>query len=243
MKLTNPFLRAYLFGAIWFLVIGFNVFQRAKTRWTIQVLLVVSGIVALGWLVTGFIAGFIAVRSEKWRSWWGIGGTTVAASILVMWTGMLIARQLALSPSVPVFKDADERMVYLASTATAWVKKDRGIDLDYSADSIQIIEEELTRISKEVDKASPQKGTFGIAAGYGAYIGEVFRRQAGGTWAVDHPVAGPSSYPLTTTSNGTIFPVGWCWKRLTIGEEDNVYHKARVFLQKQEILPNAIPVK
>jgi hypothetical protein len=98
--------------------------------------------------------------------------------------------------------------------------------VDYSLDSIKVIEEELGRISKEVDRAKPQSGTFGTALGYGAYIGEVFRRRDGGSWAEDHPVGGPRSFPLALNNQRTLFPVGWCWKRLTAGEEDNVYHKA-----------------
>jgi hypothetical protein len=76
---------------------------------------------------------------------------------------------------------------------------------------------------------------------YGAYIGEVFRRRSGGSWAADHPIGGEQSYPLTTKSNGTMFPVGWCWKRLTVGEEDNVYHKAMLFWQPGNLLTNAAP--
>ena len=37
------------------------------------------------------------------------------------------------------------------------VKKDRGVDLDYSVDSIKVVEEELARVSKEVDNANPQQ--------------------------------------------------------------------------------------
>jgi len=80
--------------------------------------------------------------------------------------------------------------------------------LDYSFDSIKVIEEELGRISNEVDGANPRQGTSGLAMGYGAYIGEVFRRRDGGSWAVDHPAAGRRSYPLTTKSNVIMFPVG-----------------------------------
>ena len=116
-------------------------------------------------------------------------------------------------------------MAYFATEATKWVKKDRGIDLNYSLESIKIIEEELGRVFKDLDRTNPPRGTFGLATGYGAYVGEVFRRRDGGSWAVDHPTGGQRSYPLTTKSNGVIFPIGWCWKRLTVGEEDNVYHK------------------
>jgi len=129
----------------------------------------------------------------------------------------------------PKFNTTNEMMIYLAGESAKWIKQDRDIDVNYSLESIQHVEEELGRISKEVNKTNPAPGTFGIALGYGAYIGEVFRRDYGGEWAVDHPTGGPKSYPLTTRSNTVIFPVGWCWKRLINGDEDNVYHKAMMF--------------
>ena len=134
-------------------------------------------------------------------------------------------------------------MVYFAGEAAKWVKKDRNIDLDYSLESVKIVEEELGRISRQVDKRSPKPGTFGIAMGYGAYIGEVFRRRDGGSWAVDHPTGGARSYPFQTKTNGAIFPVGWCWNRLTSGEEDNVYHKARIFADIDNVLTNVPGLK
>ena len=237
-------MRAFLAGAVW-IVIAVELLRRSNRPWTLfppsQYAVIVFALCAASWLVTGLIVGFIATKYEKCRSWWGIGGTTFVASIVVMFVMGLMAHKMALSPSVPSFKSTDEQMKYFADLATQWVKKDRGIALDYSLDSVKTVEEELTRVSKEVNKANPQKGTFGLAVGYGAYVGEVFRRRDGGTWAVDHPVAGPRSYPLTTGTNGTIFPVGWCWKRLTVGEEDNVYHKALVFSERREVLTNAVP--
>lgn len=240
-------MRALLIGAIWFLVIGFETLRRSNRELTFfppsPFVLIVLGLCLIGWLASASVSGLIASKSEKWSSWQGIGGTTFVSSIVVLLILLFAARHIALAPSVPSFKSTDEQMKYLADLATKWVKADLGVKLDYSFESIRTIEEQLARISTEVDKAHPQKGTFGTAAGYGAYIGEVFRRHGGGTWATDHPVAGPASYPLTTMSNGTIFPVGWCWKRLTIGEEDNVYRKARSFLEKREILTNATPAK
>ena len=170
--------------------------------------------------------GVLATRFEKLRSWLGICIGTVVGSFAIMSLMLLLAQQSRKPAMLPQFKNTDEMMVYFAGKATEWVKADRKIDLDYSFDSIQIIEEELARLSKDVDKTNPQKGTFGLATGYGAYVGEVLRRRDGGTWAVDDPIVGDHAYPLTLKSNSTVYPVGWCWKRLTVGEEDNVYHKA-----------------
>ena len=146
-------------------------------------------------------------------------------------------------PDASSFKDTNEMMVYLASEACKWVKQDKGVDLDYSVDSIKLIEGELARISKDVDKANPRRGTFGSATGYGAYVGEVLKRKHGGDWARDHSVGGANSYPLTLTNKTTVFPVVWCWKRLTVGEEDNVYNKSLAFLASQQVATNSLPTK
>jgi hypothetical protein len=224
MTTSSPYFRTFIVGAVWFVGVALNMVSRHPGHWSTYppqnfiVLLV-------GWLITALLLGAVAARFERLRSWWSIGVGTVAGSLAVLGLMLFTVARVYGPPAPPKFKSTDEMMAYFATEATEWVKKDRGIDLDYSVDSIKVIEAELARVSKNVDKANPQRGTFGLATGYGAYIGEVLRRRDGGSWAVDHPVGGPHSYPLTTKSDSTVFPVGWCWKRLTVGEEDNVYHK------------------
>lgn len=65
----------------------------------------------------------------------------------------------------------------------------------------------------------------------------------GGSWAVDHPVGGERSYPLTTKSNVVIFPVMWSWNRIIKGEEDNVYHKALALVGQESVFTNVLEVK
>jgi hypothetical protein len=224
MSISSPYLRTFLVGAAWFAAVALKMVSHHPGHWSTYppqnfIVLVV------GWVITAMLLGVVATRFQRLRSWWTVGLGTVAGSLVVLGLMSFTVERVFGPPAPPKFKGTDEMMAYFATEATKWIKKDRGIDLDYSLDSIRVIEEELARASKDVDKANPQQGTFGLATGYGAYIGEVLRRRDGGSWAVDHPVAGPRSYPLTTKSNSTVFPVGWCWKRLTIGEEDNVYHK------------------
>jgi hypothetical protein len=229
MSTRTVFLRTFIAGAIWFAAVGFKMLSRHPGHWSTyppQNFIVL----VIGWIITAFLLGLVAARFEKFRSWLSIGAGTVAGSLIVLGLMLFGANRVyGPSPAAPKFKTTDEMMLYFATEATRWVKQDRGIDLDYSIDSVKVVEEELARISKDMDKATPPRGTFGLATGYGAYIGEVLRRRDGGSWAVDHPAGGRGSYPLTTTSNTTIFPVGWCWKRLTVGEEENVYHKLLVF--------------
>jgi hypothetical protein len=50
-----------------------------------------------------------------------------------------------------------------------------------------------------------------------------------GTWAVDHKVAGPGSFPIRWGEHEA-FPIGWCGKRIVNGEEDNVWFKFQLLL-------------
>jgi hypothetical protein len=59
--------------------------------------------------------------------------------------------------------------------------------------------------------------------------------------AVDHaraafgvnldPVGGPRSFPIY--SKGQSFPAAWCFRRLTNGPEDNVWHKLQILYMRE----------
>ena len=237
MSRSSPYVRTFTVGAVWFTAVALRMMYRYPGRWSNYPLLHLS-VLVVAWVVTALLLGVVVTRFERLRSWWAIGVGTIAGSLLVMWIMALTAESKAKSSAPPSFKSTDAMMAYFAAEVTQWVKKDRGVELDYSLESVKVIEQELERVSKEVDRARPQRGTFGLALGYGAYIGEVIRRRDGGNWAANHPAGGSNSYPLTIRSNVTVFPVGWCWKRLTQGEEDTVYHKALAFAQAGALLTN-----
>lgn len=192
----------------------------------------------VAWVVTALLLGVVANKFQKLRSWLGIGLGTVAGSFLVMALMLFMVESRTTRAATPTFESTDEMMVYIAGETTKWVKEDQGVDLDYSLESVRFIEIQLAKLSGEVDKTNPPAGTFGMATGYGAYIGEVFRRREGGAWARDHEIAGERSFPLTLSSNSVIFPVGWCWRRIMNGEEDNVYLKALAFAEMGSALTN-----
>jgi len=239
MSTPSPYLRTFTVGLAWFCMIALTMVSRHPGHWSTYPPRNLMVLVA-AWLITALWLGVIARRFQKLSSWVAVSLGTVGGSIIVLWLMLIIVQRIYGVSPPPKFKNHGQMMAYLANETTRWVKKDRNIDLDYSVDSIKIVEEELGRISKEINRANPEQGTFGIAIGYGAYIGEVFRRREGGSWALDHPVAGARSYPLTIRSNETIFPVGWCWKRLTAGEEDNVYHKALLVCETNALTPDSI---
>ncbi len=245
---TNPFARSLLIGFLWLIVVIMASLSRHPGTFAdypshrLFLLVLISAITAAQ-------LGVIARHFEKLRSWTGIFiGTMVGWFIVVAL--MLLVGKFYSAPDeepLPQFASTDAMMTDFANEAVKWVKQDRGITLDYSPESIKIIEEELARIHKtSLVKAGPPV-IMGTAIGYGAYVGEVIRRRDGGTWAEDHPQGGPKSYPLRLTKQEyTIFPVTWCYKRLVNGEEDNMYTKFILMDQSRTnqfgTVTNAVPV-
>lgn len=230
----SPYLRTFVCSTIWYAAIAGKMVSRhdgpLATFPTRNL-----AILGICWILTALLLGVVATRFERLRSWWGIGTGTVAMSFAVMATLFATSHLANRKAAYPEFKTTDAMMEYLGKEAAKWVKADRGVELDYSLESIRIMKEELGRVSKQIDGKNPPSGTFGTAMGYGAYVGEVLRRRGGGTWAADHAVAGERTYPLSMAGGATIFPVGWCWKRLTQGEDDNVFMKAMMSVETEKI--------
>jgi hypothetical protein len=123
--------------------------------------------------------------------------------------------------------DPNEFMPMMADRAVAFARQG-GKVLDYSPGSIKSVEAVLEELHQARSKQQLSDADVNVnAIRYGAYIGEVLRRKYGGTWAIDHPVAGPKTYPIHW-KGGESFPVGWCGKRILNGEEDNVWFKFQV---------------
>jgi hypothetical protein len=233
---ASPYFRSFVTSTVFFGLAGIRMVSRHPDQWSKYHVM----ILVVAWVLTGLLLGVVGTRFEKLRSWWRIAIGTIPVAFAVLGVMLFTVERIYGPPRPAKFDTANEMMVFAAGEATKWVKKDRGIDLDYSLESTRIIEEELDRISKNVNKTNPPQGTFGLAMAYGAYVGEVFRRRDGGSWAIDDPKGGAKTYPLTTRSNTVIFPVSWCWKRLINGEEDNVYSKAMLFNDMPGEITNGI---
>jgi hypothetical protein len=124
--------------------------------------------------------------------------------------------------------DPNQFMPDIAAHAVQ-VAQEQGKTLDYSPKSVKIVESILGELHEAHVKGSLSDDQVKVMAlRYGAYIGEVLRRTYGGTWATDHSVAGPRSYPIRWKKHES-FPVGWCGKRILNGDEDNVWFKFQVF--------------
>lgn len=136
----------------------------------------------------------------------------VASIVAVLW---LLRRS---------FTAADVMTAYAKDAVDAAEK--RGVELDYSEQSIGLVEQIAAHQHSEIGSAPSDKTIDTFAKIWGAYVGEVMRRHHGGTWST--PDSGPfqGQYVLTIGSAQTS-PVAKAYNRLTNGDEDNldIYYK------------------
>lgn len=126
--------------------------------------------------------------------------------------------------------DINAKMRKMAEQAVIDAWSLNKVALNYSPESVENVEKILgIRQKWYVEKKFTDKDIRAEALILGAYIGEVIRRQYGGTWAEDDDVSGPGSYPLNWGKVRS-YPYSWCYKRLTQGSEDNVWLKYRYFV-------------
>jgi len=112
------------------------------------------------------------------------------------------------------------------------IAKSNEVDLDFSDESIKKVEKMLGELHREYKKTKDETGLYGIAVMFGSYIGEVIRKKGlGGTWKRDHPDVGEDSFPFDWNGT-TIFPAGWCYKRMVDGKGDDVWFKYQALVMK-----------
>jgi hypothetical protein len=155
--------------------------------------------------------------------------TTITIIVVVV----IVFIILLMKSSKPRLRSLEETIQYLSSEAVDVADKCYSIPLDFSVESVKKTEEILAKLHEEYLKKNSQKGVRGLAMAFGAYIGECIRKtEQGVDWALDHPVGGKKSYPLHWAGED-LFPMAWCFRRITNGPEDNVWHKYKVLIEKR----------
>ena len=122
-------------------------------------------------------------------------------------------------------------MLSAANSAVEHARKYWSTELDFSPHSVEDVELILARMHESIPRKLYQKlykrgpspeqmATLSLA--YGAYLGEVIRRQFGGTWNKQE-VNGEPAIALVFNPQTKIFPPSKVWNRLNSGEEDNIW--------------------
>ena len=110
--------------------------------------------------------------------------------------------------------------------------------LDYSENSLMDVEVILGQMARQEDGASAE------AAGesckmWGSYLGEVVRRRFGGEWSVE-TYPGKQFATLTLNIGGNkLFPTMKVHRRLTQGEDDNVWSFYKMIKARLEAGPGS----
>jgi hypothetical protein len=139
--------------------------------------------------------------------------------------------------------DSIDAMMRDFAEAAVEMARAMDIELDYSEQSLERVEQILARlhaeaqdwrIAAEASRALAADGSPGVAGPnasqmddmcklWGGYFGEVVRRHWGGEWSIEtYPGAAFATLTLSVTA-GKLFPSMKVYRRLTEGEGDNVW--------------------
>ncbi|HXJ88135.1 MAG TPA: hypothetical protein VMS18_15040 [Candidatus Binatia bacterium] len=98
----------------------------------------------------------------------------------------------------PSFTNVEEFIGFASQSAVTDAENYDHIKLDYSVESLKQVDEILGRVHDTYVKSPSSVHMRGLAAEYGAYVGEVIRRsQPNVCWTRDSKVMGEKSYPCT----------------------------------------------
>jgi hypothetical protein len=101
-----------------------------------------------------------------------------------------------------------------ASDAVATSRDEFSLDLDYSAQSINLVDDILLGfVDKYHDEVLEDQAVFTLCNIFGAYVGEVFKLQVGGEWVYDQSNPNAPYVVLAYGSHSYAF-AGICYERL-----------------------------
>jgi len=105
-----------------------------------------------------------------------------------------------------------------AHAAVEVARSDFGQKLDFTADSVNALDEILVLLSE-----SPEIDLDYESRLWGSYLGEVLRRRYAGTWEMtQYPGAGHAA-PAVDVRGSRLFPLMKVYRRLTMGEEEDLH--------------------
>jgi len=121
-------------------------------------------------------------------------------------------------------------MKQLAEDTVAWVRDSYEANLDYSEESIEIVERLLEELHNELPRTetgellgdeSSTDTIDAICNMVGGYFGETIKRHHGGEWTINNLAA---EQPMVCLQIGTVslFPTAKVYKRLAYGSSDNI---------------------
>ena len=104
-----------------------------------------------------------------------------------------------------------------AKAAVEVAKRDFRQTLDFSADSINVLDEILVLLAETIEIDLDYESRL-----WGSYLGEVLRSRYAGTWEMTQYPGGQHAVPAVDVRGSRLFPIMKVYRRLTIGEEEDL---------------------
>jgi hypothetical protein len=120
------------------------------------------------------------------------------------------------------FPDLGAMMEGYAQAAVETAKKEYRQTLDYSAESVSVLDEIIVLLSDSFEIDLDFESRL-----WGSYLGEVIRLRYAGTWDMTQYPGGDLAVPAVDVRGSRLFPLMKVFRRLTIGEEEDLpsfYH-------------------
>jgi hypothetical protein len=115
------------------------------------------------------------------------------------------------------FPDLGSMMEGYAQAATELAKSQYRQTLDFSAESMNTLDEILVLLGE-----SPEIDLDYESRLWGSYLGEVIRLRYAGSWEMTQYPGGELAVPAVDVRGSRIFPVMKVYRRLTVGEEEDL---------------------
>jgi hypothetical protein len=115
------------------------------------------------------------------------------------------------------YSDLGGMMEIYARAAADFAKKEFNQKLDFTADSIDALDEILVVVGE-----SPELDLDFEVRLWGSYLGEVLRRRYAGSWEMTQYPGGVVAVPAVEVRGSRLFPLMKIYRRLTAGEEEDL---------------------
>jgi hypothetical protein len=120
------------------------------------------------------------------------------------------------------FPNLGAMMEGYAQAAVEIAKSEYRQNLDFSPESVSVLDEVIILLSESIDIDLDFESRL-----WGSYLGEVIRIRYAGTWDMTQYPGGQVAVPAVDVRGSRLFPLMKVFRRLTIGEEEDLpsfYH-------------------
>jgi hypothetical protein len=115
------------------------------------------------------------------------------------------------------FPDLGSMMEGYSKAAVEIALSDYRQTLDFSADSVDILDEILVMVGETPDHDVDYEVRL-----WGAYLGEIIRQRYAGGWEMTQYPGGTVAVPAVDVRGSRLFPLMKVYRRLTVGEEEDL---------------------